>query len=104
MRPIATREAGIVSPLAEGKVSELRVPGATLYIEVRGSAPPLLCISGGPTDAGMFGDLGARLADRYTVISYDQRGHSRSALDGKPETIPVSLHADDAAEVLRSVA
>jgi pimeloyl-ACP methyl ester carboxylesterase len=92
-----------VSPLAEVKVSELRVPGATLYIEVRGSGPPLLCISGGPTDAGMFGDLGARLADRYTVVSYDQRGHSRSRLDGQPEAIPVALHADDAAEILRSI-
>ncbi|HTX31469.1 MAG TPA: alpha/beta hydrolase [Solirubrobacteraceae bacterium] len=92
-----------MSPLAEVKVSEVRVPGATLYVEVRGSGPVLLCISGGPTDAGMFGDLGARLADRYTVVSYDQRGHSRSRLDGRPEAIRVALHADDAAEVLRSI-
>lgn len=81
----------------------LKVPGATLYFEVRGSGPVLLCISGGPTDAGMFTDLAGRLADRYTVVSYDQRGHSRSALDGEPEDIPVALHADDAAAILRSV-
>ncbi len=92
-----------MSPLAEVKLSEVRVPGATLHVEVRGMGPVLLCISGGPTDAGMFGELGSRLADRYTVVSYDQRGHSRSHLDGEPEPIPVSLHADDAAEVLRSV-
>jgi pimeloyl-ACP methyl ester carboxylesterase len=78
----------------------VEVPGATLYVEVRGSGPVLLCISGGPTDAGMFADLGGRLADRYTVVSYDQRGHSRSALEGEPEDIPVALHADDAAAVL----
>jgi pimeloyl-ACP methyl ester carboxylesterase len=81
----------------------LKVPGATLFYEVRGSGPILLCISGGPTDAGMFTDLAGRLADRYTVVSYDQRGHSRSALDGEPEDIPVALHADDAAAILRSV-
>jgi pimeloyl-ACP methyl ester carboxylesterase len=81
----------------------LNVPGATLYFEVRGSGPVLLCITGGPTDAGMFTDLAGRLADRYTVVTYDQRGHSRSPLDSAPDDIPVSLHADDAAAILRAV-
>jgi pimeloyl-ACP methyl ester carboxylesterase len=81
----------------------LKVPGATLYYEVRGSGPLLLCISGGPTDAGMFADLAGRLADRYTVVSYDQRGHSRSALDSEPEDIPIVLHADDAANLLAAI-
>jgi pimeloyl-ACP methyl ester carboxylesterase len=81
----------------------LRVPGATLYYEVRGSGPVLLLITGGPTDAGMFTDLAGRLADRYTVVSYDQRGHSRSTLDGEPEDMPVALHANDAAAILATV-
>jgi pimeloyl-ACP methyl ester carboxylesterase len=81
----------------------VKVPGATLYVEVRGSGAVLLCITGGPTDAGMFADLGGRLADRYTLVSYDQRGHSRSPLDGEPEDIPVALHADDAAAILAAV-
>jgi pimeloyl-ACP methyl ester carboxylesterase len=81
----------------------LKVPGASLYLEIRGSGPVLLCISGGPTDAGMFTDLAERLADAFTVVSYDQRGHSRSALDGAPEDIPVALHADDAGAILSAV-
>jgi pimeloyl-ACP methyl ester carboxylesterase len=81
----------------------LRVPGATLYYEVRGSGSVLLLISGGPVDAGVFSDLAGRLSDRYRVVSYDQRGHSRSRLDGEPEDIPVSLHAEDAAALLREV-
>jgi pimeloyl-ACP methyl ester carboxylesterase len=81
----------------------LRVPGATLHYEVRGSGPVLLCIPGGPTDAGMFTDLAGRLADRYTVVTYDPRGHSRSTLDGEPEDIPAALHADDAAAILTAV-
>jgi pimeloyl-ACP methyl ester carboxylesterase len=81
----------------------LKVPGATLYIETRGVGPVLLLISGGPTDAGMFTDLAGRLADRYTVVCYDQRGHSRSALDAEPEDIPVALHADDADAILGAV-
>jgi pimeloyl-ACP methyl ester carboxylesterase len=80
----------------------IEVPGASLYVEVRGSGPVLLCITGGPTDAGIFSDLAGRLADRYTVVSYDQRGHSRSPLDGEPEDIPVSSHADDAAAILNA--
>jgi pimeloyl-ACP methyl ester carboxylesterase len=79
------------------------VPGASLYVETRGSGPVLLCISGGPTDAGIFTDLAGRLADRYTVVTYDQRGHSRSTLDREPEDIPVSVHADDAAAILAAV-
>jgi pimeloyl-ACP methyl ester carboxylesterase len=81
----------------------LKVPGATLYYEIRGSGPVLLCITGGPTDAGMFTDLAGRLADRYTVVTYDQRGHSRSTLDGEAEDIPIALHADDAAAILEAV-
>jgi pimeloyl-ACP methyl ester carboxylesterase len=81
----------------------IKVPGATLYLEIRGSGPVLLCIPGGPTDAGMFTGLAERLADRYTVVSHDPRGHSRSPLDGAPEDIPVELHADDAAAILAAV-
>ena len=81
----------------------LKVPGAELYYETRGSGPVLLCISGGPTDAGLFTDLARRLAGRYTVVSYDQRGHSRSALDHELEDIPVALHAEDAAKILAVV-
>ena len=82
----------------------VEVPGAELYTEIRGSGPVLLLITGGPVDAGMFTDLASRLSDRYTVVSYDQRGHSRSPLDGEPEDIPVSVHADDAAAILEAVA
>src|SRR5437764_11263940 len=81
----------------------LKVPGATLYYEVRGSGPVLLCIPGGPTDAGMFTDLAGRLAGDFTVVSYDPRGHSRSPLDGEPENVPVSVQADDAAAILSAM-
>jgi pimeloyl-ACP methyl ester carboxylesterase len=93
---MSTKEATV-------QTATLKVPGATLYYEVRGSGPVLLCITGGPTDAGMFTDLAGRLAERYTVVTYDQRGHSRSTLDSEPEDIPVALHADDAAAVLGAV-
>jgi pimeloyl-ACP methyl ester carboxylesterase len=90
--------------MAAVTTNTLKVPGATLYYELRGSGPVLLCIPGGPTDAGIFFDLAGRLADRYTVVCYDPRGHSRSLLDGAPEDIPVAVHADDASALLAAVA
>jgi pimeloyl-ACP methyl ester carboxylesterase len=81
----------------------LKVPGATLYYETVGSGPVLLCITGGPTDAGMFTDLAGRLAGDFTVVSYDQRGHSRSPLETEPEDLTVDIHAADAAALLSAV-
>jgi pimeloyl-ACP methyl ester carboxylesterase len=83
------------------EIRTVTVPGAELYTEIRGSGPVLLMITGGPTDAGMFTDLASRLSDRYTVVTYDQRGHSRSTLEGEPGDI-MSAHAEDAAAVLRA--
>jgi pimeloyl-ACP methyl ester carboxylesterase len=86
------------------QVETLKVPGATLYYEVRGSGPVLLMIPGGPTDAGVYAEIAAVLAGRYTVVTYDPRGNSRSALDGPPEDWRPELHADDARRLLSAVA
>ncbi len=82
------------------KLETLKVPGATLYHEVRGSGPVLLAIPGGPTDAGMFEAFASLLEDRYTVVTYDPRGHSRSTLDEPPLGMSTEQHADDAAALL----
>ena len=84
-------------------VHELKVPGASLYYEVRGSGPVLLFIAGGPADAGVFSDVAGRLADRYTVVTYDPRGNSRSKLDGQAEDQRIAVHADDAHRLLAEV-
>jgi pimeloyl-ACP methyl ester carboxylesterase len=81
----------------------LRVPGASLYYEVKGSGPVLLLISGGPTDADVYAGVARFLANRYTVVTYDPRGNSRSAVDGPPEGCPVDIHGDDAASLLEAV-
>lgn len=85
------------------KLDSLKVPGATLYHEVRGTGPVLLTITGGPVDAAVFAELAALLQDRYQVVTYDQRGHSRSTIDS-PETATVETHADDAARLIDSIA
>jgi pimeloyl-ACP methyl ester carboxylesterase len=92
-----------MSTTAKVDTKTVKVPGASLYVELRGTGPVLLVITGGPTDAGMFTDLATRLADRYTVVSYDQRGHSRSTLEAEPQDLPPAVHADDAAAILATL-
>src|SRR5690349_16890977 len=80
--------------------SALKVPGASLYYEVRGTGPVLLLICGGVYDAAGYAALAQQLQDRYTVVTYDRRGNSRSPLDGPPEPQRIDVHADDAHRLL----
>ncbi|MGI5325778.1 alpha/beta fold hydrolase [Actinomadura nitritigenes] len=82
----------------------LDVPGASLHYEVRGSGPVLLLICGGIYDAAGYAGLAGLLADRYTVVTYDRRGNSRSPLTGPPERQEIAVHADDASRLLGAVA
>ncbi|HEU4946345.1 MAG TPA: alpha/beta hydrolase [Kribbella sp.] len=87
----------------EPKTSHLTVPGASLYYEVRGAGPVLLLICGGIYDAIGYAPLADALADRYTVVTYDRRGNSRSTLEGPREYQSIAVHADDAHRVLAAV-
>ena len=68
----------------QSRTDTLKVPGATLHYEVRSAGPVLLFIPGGPADAGVFAPIRSELSDRYTVVTYDPRGLSRSPIDGEP--------------------
>lgn len=83
--------------------STLKVPGAMLHYERRGTGPLLLIIPGGPQDAGVFTELAALLADRYTVVTYDPRGNSRSAFDGEPAALDMDVQGDDAAALIAAI-
>ncbi|WP_219470652.1 alpha/beta fold hydrolase [Nonomuraea rhizosphaerae] len=88
----------------EVRTGYLRVPGARLYYETRGSGPPLLMIHGGATDAGSFAATAPELAAHYTVITYDRRGNSRSRLDGQPADLRLDRQAEDAALLVEALA
>ncbi|MET8180850.1 alpha/beta hydrolase [Streptomyces sp. NPDC005336] len=86
--------------MSEAKTGTLRVPGATLHYEVRGTGPVLLLIPAGAGDAAAFDQVAPGLADQYTVVSYDPRGMSRSPLDGPLADQRVEEHSEDAYRLL----
>ncbi|MBO0793772.1 MAG: alpha/beta hydrolase [Ktedonobacteraceae bacterium] len=86
------------------KQDTLRVPGASLYYEVRGSGPLLLMIAGGGGGgAGDWNGFVNALTDAYTVVTYDRRGALRSTLDAPVEEIPLETHGDDAHRLLEAL-
>ncbi|MEU7942938.1 alpha/beta fold hydrolase [Microbispora bryophytorum] len=78
----------------------LRVPGAKLYYEVRGTGPMLLISQSGEGDAGRSSDLVDHLVTDYTVVTYDRRGLSRSTLDDPAHGATMAQHADDVHRLL----
>lgn len=81
----------------------LDVPGARLYYETRGSGTVLLLIVGGNGDAATYQRAADLLADRYTVITYERRGFSRSPLDGPVPEQRLTTDGDDAHRLLSHV-
>lgn len=84
-------------------MSTINVNGASLYYELRGGGPPVLFIAGAGGDGAVFTEVAERLADEFTIITYDRRGNSRSP---RPDGwIATTIHeqADDAAALLRAL-
>jgi len=94
-----------MKPPATMKTESLKVPGASIYYEVRGSGPVLLMMPGGPADASAFQRIAGHLDSYYTVVTYDPRGLSHSKLEApvQDERI-VEIFADDAHRLLTATA
>jgi pimeloyl-ACP methyl ester carboxylesterase len=78
--------------------AEVRVPGARLYTETRGSGPLLLMIVGGNGDPTSYAGVADRLAARRTVVSWVRRGFVRSPLDAPPPPDTAGRLAADVAD------
>ncbi|MFI9411559.1 alpha/beta fold hydrolase [Nocardia gamkensis] len=81
----------------------LEVSGADLYYEVRGSGPMLLIAQSGEGDARRSEDLVTHLERRFTVVTYDRRGLSRSVLRDPRGPASVATHADDVFRLLSAL-
>ncbi|WP_405901469.1 alpha/beta hydrolase [Streptomyces sp. NBC_00727] len=78
----------------------LDTDGAILYYEVRGTGPLLLISQSGEGDADRSTDLVSHLVDRYTVVTYDRRGLSRSTLADPKRGVTMEQHAGDVHRLL----
>jgi pimeloyl-ACP methyl ester carboxylesterase len=76
-----------------------------LHSEVHGTGPVLLMLAGGSGDADEFAPLVPYLRDRYTIVTYDRRGYTRSPIDAFAQTPYVSIEtqSDDALRILAGV-
>ena len=77
------------------------VGDTTLYYEWCGEGPELLFVHGMCGDAGVWNGQVHRLADRFSCITYDRRGHSRSAPTTRRES--VATHAADVAALIEAL-
>src|SRR5262245_26125927 len=71
----------------------LEVSGARLYYESHGRGPLMVMVPGANGDARAFESVAQHLAARFTVVTYDRRGFSRSTLDG-PQDYDRRLETD----------
>ena len=92
-----------VTTSTEVRAGTVQANGAEFYHEIRGTGPPVLCISGATGDAGHFARLAELLADEFTVVCYDRRGNSRSSIPAGTIVSPVEEHADDPAALLEAL-
>jgi pimeloyl-ACP methyl ester carboxylesterase len=81
----------------------IKANGAELYCETRGHGPAVLFISGATGDAGHFAEPAERLADKFTVITYDRRGNSRSPRPAGWTRTSIREQAADADALVRTL-
>lgn len=77
--------------------------GARIVVEVQGEGPPLIFAHGLTGHRRTTQAQLAPLVDRYTVISFDQRGHGESSPLTEPGAYEVSLMAEDMAQVMNAL-
>jgi pimeloyl-ACP methyl ester carboxylesterase len=62
-----------------------------------------MMIPGAPADAGVFAGLAELLSDRYTVVTYDTRGTSRSTVEDRGAQATIEIQGDDAHRLLAAL-
>lgn len=77
------------------------VRDTTIYYKQAGQGPALLFTHGMCGDATVWAGQVVRLAGRFSCITYDRRGHTRSGLGTEPES--VTTHAADAAALIEAL-
>jgi pimeloyl-ACP methyl ester carboxylesterase len=88
-------------PTKEEAMPTIPVRDTTIYYEQAGQGPSLLFIHGMCGNATVWAGQVDRLGDRFSCVTYDRRGHTRSAMGAEPES--VATHAADAAALIEAL-
>lgn len=80
----------------------IKSPEVNLYYTQRGKGPILLILQGGAGNADGSEALADALADRFTVVTYDRRGLSRSK-PARAEGCEIETHAGDAVRLIAAL-
>src|SRR5215469_4019807 len=93
--------ASLAAALVTGQTeSRLAIGNASLYCREIGQGQPVIVLHGGPDfdSAYLLPDLD-RLADKFRLIYYDQRGRGKSAEGVQPDDVTLASEIDDADRV-----
>lgn len=82
----------------------LDVPGAALYYKMLGTGPLLLLLQGGAGDADASDGMAERLADAFTVVTYDRRGMARSPLTAPETRLRMETESSDVVRLIDALA
>ena len=97
---VACAGAGAQSKQSGAHESRIPVQGAGLYCREVGRGAPVIVLHGGPDfDFSYLLPELDRLADKFHLIYYDQRGRGRSADNVKPEDVTLESEMADLDEV-----
>ncbi|WP_348607890.1 alpha/beta fold hydrolase [Halobaculum rarum] len=80
-------------------MSTVETNGVETYYERRGDGPPVVFVHGAVVDHTQWAPQFDALADEYTVVAYDVRGHGRTGGSDR-ETYTVDLFAEDLAALI----
>ena len=80
-----------------------RVGSIDWYCERRGKGPALVLIPSGEGDCGSFGRVASSLAEKFTVLTFDMPGFSRSGEPPNFEDYSMAQAASEVAALVRSL-
>jgi 3-oxoadipate enol-lactonase len=80
-------------------LAEIDANGVRLHYELTGEGPPLVFVHGMCGRGEVWAGQVSRLANEFTCITYDRRGHGSSTDRDVAHSVP--LHGDDFAELVR---
>jgi proline iminopeptidase len=100
--PSAQARAFQASPKLTAREGDIPVGKGSLHFREIGRGVPIIVLHGGPDfDCGYLVPELDRLADRYRLIYYDQRGRGRSAAQVQPDDVSLASDVDDIDRVRR---